>query len=807
MKTKLTLLLAFCCSFIFAQQWTRTGGPIGGLGYNIKIHPNNNQILYITDAFSGVHKSTDGGNTWIQKNSGITSRTGISDDAIPVFTIAIDQNNPTTIWAGTQFDSGIYKSTDSAENWTLKTNGIIENNIVFREISVVNGNSNTIYASGELPTGNQGNEFEKVKGVIYKTTDGGENWTKIWEGDSLARWLCIGQNPINLVSSTGIFDREAANTTGIGILKSTDGGTNWAQSNNGITGSLFVGGMSDAATAGLLYIATGNNAERNLGTPILGGVFKTTNGGVNWTQVISPSDAILPGYSETIFNAVKIAPSNNNIVYAASSYAFFKSTDAGASWSGHRGGTNGSPQPWGPNGIRAGVPIEITIDKNDPNILFAANYGGGIFKSTDGAQTWNALGNGYTGATTHKIAVDNQNPNAFLTVGRSGPFKSADKGNTYSGLYYGDAGNSAEWYGAAIHPTNSNIMFIADEHEGLIFKSTDGGQNWTTKFNQPNANAGTFTDRHGAKEIVISPSNPNVMYAGYAYQFFYNNPDGTNFQDSYGVYKSTDGGENWTQSNMPANTNGNITALAINSTDENSVYIGLRGSGIYHSTNGGTSWSNIGASLPDQNIHSIALAENNSVIYVGTKTKGVYKSSDNGINWSQLLDESGNKLITNVKVNPGNKNHIVASDIRSGIYVSTDGGQNWALTNTGLDNRAVTTLEFSGDGNNLFAGTFGGGIFSLDTSSLSVKSNNTSFVKNVYPNPANDKILLDLHSQTSKEVTVIFYNLLGKKILEKKYTINSNSLVVNTSNLNTGLYILEVTGDNNVHYKSKVLIE
>jgi len=227
MKTKILFILSFLFAFsLHSQQWQRNGGPIGGLGYNKKIHPTNNQIIYITDALSGIHKSIDGGNTWVPKNNGITSRNGDSNDAIPVFTVAIDQNNPTTIWAGTQYDSGIYKSTDSGENWTKKNNGIIETNIVFREISVVNGDSNTLFASGEIPTGNQGNEFEKVNGVIYKSTDGGENWTKIWSGDSLARWLCIGANPINLVSSTGIFDREASNITGEGIMKSTDGGTN-----------------------------------------------------------------------------------------------------------------------------------------------------------------------------------------------------------------------------------------------------------------------------------------------------------------------------------------------------------------------------------------------------------------------------------------------------------------------------------------------------------------------------------------------------------------------------------------------------
>ncbi|MFN0729508.1 T9SS type A sorting domain-containing protein [Polaribacter gochangensis] len=816
MKTKILFILSFLFAFsLHSQQWQRTGGPIGGLGYNIKIHPTNNQIIYITDALSGIHKSIDGGNTWVPKNNGITSRNGDSNDAIPVFTVAIDQNNPTTIWAGTQYDSGIYKSTDSGENWTKKNNGIIETNIVFREISVVNGDSNTLFASGEIPTGNQGNEFEKVNGVIYKSTDGGENWTKIWSGDSLARWLCIGANPINLVSSTGIFDREASNTVGMGIMKSTDGGTTWNQANTGITGSLFIGGMSDAATPGLLYIATGNNAEVNLNTPIKGGVFKSTNGGTTWTQVISSTDVILPGYTEDVFNAVKIAPSDNNIVYAASAYAFYRSNDAGATWTGHRGGLPTSPSAWGPNGIRAGVPIEITIDKTNPDIVYAANYGGGIFKSTDGAKTWQVLGTGYSGATIHKVLTDAQNPQTFLTIGRSGPFKSTDNGATYDGLFYKDA-YSAEWYGAAIHPTNSNTLFISDEHEGLILKSTTGGTSWTTKFNQPTANASDFNQRHGAKEIVISKSNPTTMYAGFAYQFFYSDPDNTNFPNSFGVYKSTDAGETWTQSGTTgiAATNLNITALAVNTTDENSVYIGLRGDGLFHSTDGGANWTNISQGIPDQTIHGIALADNNSIIYAVTKSKGVYKSTDNGSNWTQVLSEVNTstdfptKLLMAIAVNPTNKNNIIVGDIHTGAYMTTDAGVNWTNISQGLTNRAITSLAFSSGGKTLYTGTKGGGIFSYNTSTLAVDAfSNLSTIKKVYPNPSSGKITLDLQSNTLKSVDIEIYTILGKRVLKKTYKITNNKVEINIEHLSKGMYVVSYQLLNGQKEASKILIE
>ncbi|WP_188598906.1 VPS10 domain-containing protein [Polaribacter pacificus] len=816
MKRKLLYIMSLLCTLtIYAQQWQRTGGPIGGLGYNLKIDPTNNQIIYITDALSGIHKSTDGGATWIPKNNGITSRSGDSNDAIPVFTVAIDQNNPTTIWAGTEYDSGIYKSTDSGENWTKKNNGIIETNIVFREISVVNGDSNTLFASGEVPTGNQGNEFEKVNGVIYKSTDGGENWSRIWSGNSLARWLCIGGNPINLVSSTGIFDREATNTVGMGIMKSTDGGATWNQSNNGITGSLFIGGMSDSSTPGLLYIATGNNAEVNLDTPIKGGVFKSTNGGTTWTQVISSSDVILPGYTEDVFNAVKIAPSNNNIVYAASAYAFYRSDDAGATWTGHRGGSLSSPSPWGPSGIRAGVPIEITIDKTNPDIVYAANYGGGIFKSTDGAKTWQVLGTGYSGATIHKIAPDPQNTSAFLTIGRSGPFKSTNNGTTYDGLYYEEAGH-AEWYGAAVHPTNSNTLFISDEHEGLILKSTTGGTSWTTKFNQPNATASVFNQRHGAKELIISKSNPNVIYAGFAYQFFYSDPDNTTFPNSFGVYKSTDAGETWTQSGTTgiSATNLNITALAVNTTDENSVYIGLRGDGLFHSTDGGANWTNIGQGMPDQTIHGIALADNNSIIYAATKSKGVYKSTDNGNNWTQVLSEVNTstdfptKLLMSIAVNPTNKKNIVVGDIHTGVYMTTDAGANWTNINQGLANRAITSLAFSSDGKTLFTGTKGSGVYSYNTTTLAVDNySNLSILKNAYPNPSSGKITLDLQPNTFQSLEVEIFSITGKRILKKSYKVKNNKVEINLQHLSKGMYIVSYPLLNGLKKSSQILIE
>src|ERR1051325_11466938 len=351
-------------------------------------------------------------------------------------------------------------------------------------------NSNLVIASGELSTGVQGLQFEKVKGVLYRTTNGGDSWTKIFEGDSLARWLCIGEDdPNEMELFTGIFDREAFNTTGLGVLATTNGGLNWNPINTGITGSLFVGGMAMRPSApGMVIIGTGNYTENQNG--LYGGVFRTTNE-LNWEMVLGPQDTNSPGSPDNVFTAAAFAPSAPNVVYVANAIAFYRSTNSGTTWTRHSG-LDGVP--YGPPGVRSGVPIEITVDRDDPNVVFVNNYGGGVFKSIDGAQTWQVLGRGYTGADVHKVAVDPQNRALLLANGRSGPFESVDAGINWRGLAFGEATGPAEWHSAAFDPTNGSVIYLSDEHLGFIFKSTDSGASWSTVFHQPNSNGG---NRHG----------------------------------------------------------------------------------------------------------------------------------------------------------------------------------------------------------------------------------------------------------------------------------------------------------------------
>ena len=166
----------------------------------------------------------------------------------------------------------------------------------FRGITVDPYNSNIVYAAceinslrwyGDLLTGY---EFDKTMGAVYKTEDGGDSWYEIWYGDNLARYIWI--DPLDtqvLYVSTGIFDREAANSDtttndpgGVGILKSFDGGLHWEEKNNGLT-NLYIGSLFMHPKDPDILLAGADNASYGQGV----GVFRTTDGGDNWTKVLA----------------------------------------------------------------------------------------------------------------------------------------------------------------------------------------------------------------------------------------------------------------------------------------------------------------------------------------------------------------------------------------------------------------------------------------------------------------------------------------------------------------------------------------
>ncbi len=702
------------------QTWVRLGGPIGGLGYDIRMRPDNPDIMYVTDAWAGVHKSIDGGQTWSTANEGIKTRTGSSGDAIPVFCLTIDPNNNDILWIGMQNLGGVYRSEDGGQSWQKRLNGIMEGEgLSFRGISVEPGNSDIVYAAGEISSSKWagkekwGREFDRTRGVVYKTSDGGAHWQAIWRGDNLARYILIDPNDHNILYvSTGIFDREAANSNpdtnsagGEGVLKSIDGGRTWTNINNGL-GNLYVGSLfMHPRNSQILLAATGNNAYRDGG-----GVYLTTDGGANWKHVAGDH-----------ITSVEFASSNPDIAYAGGAGMFFRSEDGGETWQSF---VSERGSGWGPAGIRPGVPIDFQVDPRDPYRIFVNNYGGGNFLSEDGGETWVSSSVGYTGADLREVFVFPSNPAYVLANGRSGPFVSFDGGINWQGINPLEVREIAEGARITVDPSNSQHILLSAAHGGNLYESMDGGHTWSL--------AATYEEElyklavedmnkkfQGFQAITFAPSDPRIVYGGFGIwrcaTLF--ERDMCEAKTIVSLLMSENGGSSWTRMNEAPFDGRTVTEILVHPKDPNAAWVATMGGGIFHTEDRGQTWQATNQGLKTQSVMDLVIDPTDpNILFAGTADRGVFKSQDGGASWkSRSTGMDANEPITTLAIDPSRPQVIYAGSYRSGVFLSEDGGAHWRQINNGLLMRTVMSLSITSDGETLYAGTTGGGAFRLST--------------------------------------------------------------------------------------------
>jgi len=705
-------------------QWIKTGGPIGGMGYDIRIHPFDNNILYVTDVWSGVHKSIDGGKTWVQKNNGIKVRTGPSGDAIPVFSLTINQKNPNLMWCGLQGFKAIYKSTDGGETWIEKSNGIPDlPGITFRSFTFDPYNPDIVYAGCEVGNWDFDPKIFNLRksfstGKIFKTIDGGENWKEILDCGALVRWIFINPRNTNIIyAATGIFDRGFKKEEG--ILKSIDGGKTWFNINNGIDDSLTIHGLDmDINNPDILYCATGlfpGMSDNPIG--INGSVYKTEDGGKNWKKILTGGQYNYnPPGGFTPFQLVNVSPSNSNIIYVAAYNGtqdighFFRSEDGGKTWRHFR---------LGPPGIYSGTPISMLIHPKNPYIVYINSYNGGNFKTENGGETWEIVSKGYTGAQSRWIVSHPVFPNIVYIASRSDVSISYNFGSQYIGLEYDALQNLQDVQSIAINPLKNNEILVTDRHIGKIFKSLNKGKNWNLileYFGFKGWRCSYPNNVLGFSNIIISNNSPNVIYAGSGRPDI--NEGMLDYETkSFGVFKSTDYGNTWYQCKNKGleNTRLYIQSLVIHPSNSNFIYIATYDGGVYYSKDGGDNFINCSSGIPVKNITSLAIHPiYPNILFAGTNTSGIYKTIDSGNTWfpsKKGMDQEAS--IRSIAIDPIDPNIIYAADWRTGVYISYDCGNSWKLINNGLTTRAVNYLAVSNDGSVLYAATEGEGVFVL----------------------------------------------------------------------------------------------
>jgi photosystem II stability/assembly factor-like uncharacterized protein len=326
--------------------------------------------------------------------------------------------------------------------------------------------------------------FGAVAGGVWKTTDGGSNWTPLFDKEAISSIGAIAVAPSdhNIVYvGTGEAALRGNISYGAGVYKSVDAGKTWK--NIGLTDTRHIGALivhpknADIVLVAALGHAFGPNQER--------GIFRTTDGGKTWMKVLSKDQDT--GGIDVVFD-----PHNPSVVFATLWQArrqpwffasggpgsgLYRSEDGGATWKRLEG--NGLPE-----GILGRIGVSVSgADSNRIYAMIEAKEGG-LFRSEDGGTKWarvNEDGRFRQRAWYFsKIYADPKAPDTVYVL-NTGLFRSVDGGKSFTLL----PARHGDHHGLWIDPDNPQR--IANANDGGASISTDGGKTWTTQNNQPTA--------------------------------------------------------------------------------------------------------------------------------------------------------------------------------------------------------------------------------------------------------------------------------------------------------------------------------
>jgi photosystem II stability/assembly factor-like uncharacterized protein len=360
-------------------------------------------------------------------------------------------------------------------------------------------------------------------------------------------------------------------------------------------------------------------------------------------------------------SAIVVDPTDSNTIYVgAAQGGVWKTNDAGTTWV-QLTDTQCS--------LAMG---SIAIDPVDPNIIYAGTgeenfaidsyYGCGVLRSTDRGTTWSQFGASVFdttigGAMISRILVDpltagSTTSTTLYVTSDLGVYQSLNSGQSWTLRLAGVATD------LVMDPSNPDVLYaslgnpFADAKNG-VYKSTNGGTSWTKLA------SGLPTSEVGRVNLAISASSPSTLYAGVQNDFGGSGVSGS----LLGIFKTTNGGTSWTQVNNASGASCNTQCwydmvIAVDPNNPNIVYFG--GVELYKSTDGGDNFANIRPALVHVDQHALAFdPQNASVVYVGNDG-GVFRSANGGTNWSSL---NTNLAITQfypgISLHPTDANYIL----------------------------------------------------------------------------------------------------------------------------------------------------
>jgi len=693
---------------LFGDIKARHIGPalMSGRITDLQTHPTNNKIIYTGTAGGGVWKSNNGG----------ASFNPIFDEHIQsIGCVAIDPSKPDqNIWVGTgetwtrnsvSMGDGIYKSTDGGQNW--KNMGLPKSDRI-SSIIVDPSNSDIVWVGvlGAL----WGDSDERG---IYKTTDGGTNWQKVFYVDNktgCSDLVMDDKNPNIMYASFWEFRR-----------------TPWSFSSGGTQSALY----------------------------------KSTDGGKTWNKI---HNGFPQGKLGRI--AIAVAPSNSNILYSvletekSNLNGLYRSDDAGATWK-HLNSDFGLV-------VRPFYFSRIVVDPKNPDIVVKGGLTGSI--SRDGGKTFKSLGNMH--ADIHDIAFDNNDSNRLYCGTDGGVYRSWDGGSTMemvsnlpvSQFYhvsiddkepynvYGGLQDNGSWYGPSKSPggveardwtrigQGDGFRVIKHPTKNIIYSEMQGAENvW--RYN-------TDTKELVTIEPLAVKGDPKLRFNWNAPMEISKKQPDRFYMGSQFVHKSEDMGKSWTKISPDLTTNDKVKmnqensgglskdnsgaenhctifTIAESPVNENVIWAGTDDGNIQVTQDGGKTWTNVIANITGLPKNTWCYHIEASVFGAGIAyavfeghakndyTPYTYKTTDFGKTWKSIITADVDGFVRNIQEDFVNEN-LLFLGTEKGLYITIDGGANWSHFTNEMPTVAIHFIEMNKKTNDLVMATHGRGIIILD---------------------------------------------------------------------------------------------
>jgi len=682
------------------------------------VQEGNRLTVYVGAASGGVWKSVNGGTTF----KPVFDKQSVQS----IGAVTVDPKNPKTVWVGTgeawtrnsvSVGDGVYKSTDGGENWTHL--GLKDSERIVK-ILVSPNDANTVYvcATGKLWS-------DSDERGVYKTTDGGRTWAKVLKGANLS----TGCSMLSI-------DEQNPNTVYAGM---------WDFRRKGWT--FRSGGESETAFSG-------------------SGLFKSNDGGATWTELEEKSAKGLPPKPWGRV-AVSIAPSKPNVVYAFVEAAqpkdgLYRSDDGGQTWAAL---DRSQMMIWRPFYF-----ANLIVDPKNENRIYKTDLN--LIVSNDGGKSFSNISGG-THADHHDLWINPQNTDHLIAGDDGGIWYSYDGGNKWwkaenlpiSQFYhvsvdmempyrvYGGLQDNSSWVGDSEYPggiTNGRWenmyggdgfwMFADPTDRDYIYAEAQGG----------------FIGRINRKTHEVRGIQPLPGYKEGKLRFNWNTPihvtkNGTLYIGSQFLFRSKDKGQTWekispdlttndpekqkqeqsggvTVDNSAAEMHTTIYAITESPKNANLVWVGTDDGNVQVTRDGGKMWTNVVGNIKGlpknawvSSIEAGHFDQGTAYATFDLHTFGdmkpyVYKTTDFGKTWTQIVapDSNVRGYAHVVKEDLVNKDLLfVGTEL--GLWISLDGGRQWAQYKGGdFPTVAVRDLAIHPRDNDLVVATHGRGIWIVD---------------------------------------------------------------------------------------------